>query len=87
MNADGSVKINDILKLRQFKRFSFQDVLEVVEKNDKKRFAIQGEAALSHTSVHHSPSPSMLSSEILLMNTEKCLINCRSWDALAWLKS
>ena len=42
MQSDGSVSINEMLGLRQFKRFTRQDILEVVEKNEKKRFSTQG---------------------------------------------
>ena len=42
MQQDGSISLNDMLKLRQFNRFSRQDVLDVVANNDKKRFATQG---------------------------------------------
>jgi 2'-phosphotransferase len=42
MQQDGSISLNEMLKLKQFSRFSRQDILDVVANNDKKRFATQG---------------------------------------------
>ena len=42
MDKDGSVKVLDMLAVRKFKRFNLEDVLLVVENNDKKRFALHG---------------------------------------------
>jgi len=42
MEKDGSVAVIDILKLKNFSRYSKDDILNVVQTNDKQRFELMG---------------------------------------------
>ncbi len=44
IRPDGYVKIKDVLKHSKFKGFTLDDILEVVDTNDKKRFQILEDA-------------------------------------------
>ncbi|EGG16048.1 hypothetical protein DFA_09720 [Cavenderia fasciculata] len=41
ISADGYVKVNDLLKNKNFKNITFQDIQHVVDTNDKKRFELK----------------------------------------------
>lgn len=41
----GFIFVDDLLKLRQFQRYSEDDVKKVVADNDKKRFALRNDPA------------------------------------------
>lgn len=41
MTSDGYVLWDDLAKLNEFSKYTFDDIKNVVETNDKKRFALQ----------------------------------------------
>jgi hypothetical protein len=62
MDSEGYVSWDEIRALKQFKGYSIEDVLYVVENNSKKRFQVQGDGEYERRAITPPSAPSALPS-------------------------
>ena len=58
--------MDDLLKLRQFQRYSEDDVKKVVSENDKKRFALRNDPATDRLQIRANQGHTMEVSRLML---------------------
>ena len=62
MDSEGYVSWDEIRALKQFKGYTIEDVLYVVENNSKKRFQVQGDGENKRPAITPPSAPSALPS-------------------------
>lgn len=65
--------MDDVLKLRQFQRYSEDDIKKVVAENDKKRFALRNDPATDRLQIRANQGHTM---EVSRLTLYKTLNNC-----------
>lgn len=61
--------MDDLLKLRQFQRYSEDDIKKVVAENDKKRFALRNDPATDRLQIRANQGHTMEVSRLALYKT------------------
>ena len=59
INFVGFVFVDDLLKLRQFQRYSEEDIKRVVANNDKKRFALRNDPSTNRLQIRANQGHTM----------------------------
>eukprot|EP00732_Lithocolla_globosa_P007545 Lithocolla_globosa_v1_NODE_9772_length_670_cov_5.819512.p1 type:complete len:200 gc:universal NODE_9772_length_670_cov_5.819512:613-14(-) len=67
MDAEGYITVSDILKLPEFKKYSLQDIEEVVAENDKKRFTLDMSGAIPKIKANQGHSIAVKNLELELL--------------------
>lgn len=62
----GFIFVDDLLRLRQFQRYSEDDVKKVVAENDKKRFALRNDPATDRLQIRANQGHTMEVSMLIL---------------------
>lgn len=64
--TQGFIFVDDLLRLRQFQRYSEDDVKKVVAENDKKRFALRNDPATDRLQIRANQGHTMEVSMLIL---------------------